>query len=575
MDDLIDNYLKENEYYSISYESSEFVNEELASLQIKNAIDYIKRKLDFSYGNELCVEQPFAPKVILADGRRSMSIEDLEESDITQIQELLSFTSDNFLLGKWNDILGILTKDKSYIEKAAINIYIHFKKIFKSHPGYHVAEILKRPLYLWHSLNNNSSISDCIEEILNSELYSVNESKVMLLRVLSAFMCKYAKKNIDRIVNTIIECFDSMDESDILLELADTIIKYFSSKHDYVNCCNWRIKYKDVCCKLAEQRGNRGYEYYIKAIEHLDSEEHEDIINDLRFKIDEMQEALYDSLNMQSMPIKLPERMEKEFFEYRKTIIDSLNKATDGTMQLVLLLLHIKPSDITAMEKEIEKNKHSLMSFVNNVSFNDEKHIAFESSRASEEDRREYDIVNSLRMYMGVQYELFLAPFVYYFKNDDTVQNFLEDVLTHNCLVPIQRKEIIRDAILEGFDKDIRGALFVLLSQFEFGCKYYLKVHKRIHTDTKVGSMKVPVDLNKIFVQKKGRANKFRDAFRELLGDNMTLSLEYLACRPLSGNIRNRNYHDGIKKNDSYDFEEVVLFYYLFEAYCLGYDPEI
>lgn len=87
--------------------------------------------------------------------------------------------------------------------------------------------------------------------------------------------------------------------------------------------------------------------------------------------------------------------------------------------------------------------------------------------------------------------------------------------------------------------------------------------------------MKVPVDLNKILVQKKGRANKFRDALRELLGDNMTLSLEYLACRPLSGNVRNRNYHDGIKKNDSYDLEEVFLFYYLFEAYCLGYDPEI
>ena len=49
MNDLIDNYLKENEYYSISYESSEFVNEELASPQIKNAIDYIKKKLDFSY----------------------------------------------------------------------------------------------------------------------------------------------------------------------------------------------------------------------------------------------------------------------------------------------------------------------------------------------------------------------------------------------------------------------------------------------------------------------------------------------------------------------------------------------
>lgn len=575
MSDLIDSYLKENEHFSISYESSEFVNEELASPKIKLAIDYIKKMLDFSYGNDLCVEQPFAPQVILADGRRSVSIEDLGESDITKIKELLLYTNDNFLLGKWNDILGVLTKDKLYIEKAAINLYRCFKKMFKVRPRYHVAEMLKRSLYLWHSLNRNSSISDCIEEILNSELYVAKESKIIILQVLSAFVCKYAKKNIDRIVNAIIECFDNMDASDALLELVDTVIKYFSSKHDDVNCYEWRIKYKKVCCKLAEQRGNQGYEYYIKAIEHLDSEEHEDIINDLRFKIDEMQESLYDSLNMQSLSIKLPKKMEEEFFEYRKTVIDSLNKADDGSMQLLLLLANIKPSDVTAMEIEIEKNKHSLLSFINNVSFNDEKHVAFESSRASDEDRREYDIANSLRMHLGVQYELFLGPFIYYFKNDDTVQNLLEEVLAHNCLVPVERKEIIREAILKGFGKDIRGALFVLLSQFEFGCKHYLKVHKRIHTDTKVGSMKVAVDLNKILVQKKGKANKFRDAIRELLGNDMTLSLEYLACRPLSGNIRNRNYHDGIKQKDSYDLEEVFLFYYLFESYCLGFDPEI
>ena len=87
--------------------------------------------------------------------------------------------------------------------------------------------------------------------------------------------------------------------------------------------------------------------------------------------------------------------------------------------------------------------------------------------------------------------------------------------------------------------------------------------------------MAVPVDLNKIFVQKGGKINKFRNAIQELLGENMMIAIEYLACRPLSGNIRNRNCHNGIEETDSCSLEEVFLFYFLLESYFLGYDPEL
>lgn len=576
MRELIENYIKKNEHFNISYESSEFINVDSATDEIKQHIDYLKTKLNFSYGDNLCVDQPFAPMIVWRDGHRSPSIEDLTEADIPKLNELLAFTQDHFLLGKINDILGVLTHNEIYVENAAEHLYMHFKNAFKVHPNHVVAEILKRPLYLWYSIKSYGKIDTIVKELVDDKMFPNIEDRVVILYVLSQFVSKYIKKYLSLIVESIVDCLAKEPEaSDVILELINTVILYFSSKHDKANCNIWRIKYKDVCCALAEHRGNHGYKYYEKAIEHLDSNDHEDIINDLRFKIDETQESLFDSLNMKSMPIDLPQNIEKKFFDQRESVIKTLNSASDGATQLAFLIAQIKPKDIYVIEKEIESQKHSLLRFVNNVSFNDEKHVAFESSGASEEDQLEFDIAKSLQVHLWIQYELILAPFVYFLKTDDTICSLLDEILDHNYFVPSERKKIIKDAFVLGFNKGIREALLKLLSQFEFGCKNYCKVYKRIHTTTKAGSMQVPVDLNKMLVQKHGKPNKYRAAIQEILGDNLTLTLEYLSCRPLSGNIRNRNYHDGIKDPNNYDLEELSLFYYLFEAYCLGYDPEI
>ena len=575
MKELIEHYIKENEYLNLWDESNEFINVENASQEMKKHIDYIRSKVNFIYGRDLCVEQPFVHVFVWTNGERSASFEDLTTDDVPKIKSLILNTEDCFLLGKLYDVIGILTNDNNYKVLAAHNLLLYFEQTFKTHPTYHVAEILKRSLFLWHGLKDHKTIENCIKDILEGDLYASNERKVVLLRVLSVFVFKYAKKQMSIVAKAIIDCYDDADASDVLLELAEKVINYFSSNHDEANCNIWRLKYKDTCCQLAEQRMNHGYDYYNKAIKHLDSEEHEDIINELRFKIDEAQESLYDSMNMQAMPITLPNDAETEFFNHKKAVVDSLKNAQDGLSQLVFLLEYIKPRDITSIEKEIAENKSSFLSFVNNIRFNKDKHIEFDSADASEDEKREYDIANSLRMHMWVQHELFIAPFVYYLKNDSTVIELLDDILGHNCFVSCERKEIIKSAFIKGFNKEIKEALFALLSQFEYGCRHYLKVHKRIHTTTIVGSMETPVDLNKMLVKKNGKTNKYRDAIQELVGESMTLSLEYLACRPLSGNIRNRNYHDGINKSDNYDLEEVFLFYYLFEAYCMGYDPDL
>ena len=67
----------------------------------------------------------------------------------------------------------------------------------------------------------------------------------------------------------------------------------------------------------------------------------------------------------------------------------------------------------------------------------------------------------------------------------------------------------------------------------------------------------------------------FRKHIVEILGDDLTQEIEFLSCRPLGSNLRNRNYHDGYGDTDCYKIEEMILFFMILKVYCLGYDDEI
>ncbi len=91
----------------------------------------------------------------------------------------------------------------------------------------------------------------------------------------------------------------------------------------------------------------------------------------------------------------------------------------------------------------------------------------------------------------------------------------------------------------------------------------------------KKGSREDIVNLNHMLVEKNGKKNRYRNAIKEILGEDLTLEIEYLACRRLSLNLRNNYYHNGCGDEKKYFPSEMVLFFYFLKAYCLGYDPDI
>ena len=147
-------------------------------------------------------------------------------------------------------------------------------------------------------------------------------------------------------------------------------------------------------------------------------------------------------------------------------------------------------------------------------------------------------------------------------------------IIEHNLFVPQDRSKQVTDDIICILNKQFRLGLFDLIPQFEKGCRIYLKDYKNIYPVVKHGSKYDEINLNDILV-KKEKTNKFRNALLEILDSDLVLELEYLLCRPLSSNIRNKYVHDGCGSHNEFTVDEVITSFLLIKAYCLGYDNEI
>lgn len=158
---------------------------------------------------------------------------------------------------------------------------------------------------------------------------------------------------------------------------------------------------------------------------------------------------------------------------------------------------------------------------------------------------------------------------------DDELKEIILDIINHNLLVPSERRKTVANIIINALNKEIRRSLYDLMYQFEYGCREYLKNYKKLYPKITKGSMTTTIDLNHMFVVKKDKTNKFRSAICEVLGEDLTLEIEYLSCRPLSANLRNRNYHDGYNDTDQYSCEEIMLLFLMIKAYCMGYDQDV
>lgn len=563
---LIEDFIKREQIDWNFYPSLTSFEYEKMPGEIKILVEYLNEKFSVWYSDNLYQENPFSH-----DWRFK---EEEKVSDIEKIQAIIAHTNSLMLQGKGYDILGIITNDDKYRLSASENFFDYFLINTKtSEHNYSLIESLNRALYLLHYLKKRKQIKEWGLKLYNEVEYKDEEQKFIISFYFAKFLQSIEKSLLKEFIPYIIEVLNNnTDIGKIHIEVTEIIINYYKSINDEGNIEQWKMAYCSYCEIYAERTSPHGYYYLEKAIKKLDDGKHLEKINELRFLIDEQQRKMYDAMPMQSVPFdkKIINSLEKE----RKRIVELLKKLPNGTVQLLWFLKECGALALKEIEKDRERRKSSLVDLANHIVFDEDKTILYESSKATPGEKEEYEIGRAYQLHYSIQHGILLRPFLDNLKMDEEFKSTLMEVCGHNLFIPKSRGKIVYEILLDGLNRNIRRATFGLISQFEYGLREYLKIHKKQYPTIKKGGETYNIDLNNILVNKE-KNQVFRQHIVEILGEDLTQELEFLTCRPLASNLRNRNYHDGYGDTDCYKIEELVLFFMIIKSYCLGYDAEI
>ena len=534
--------------------------------EIQSIVKYLNEKFSLWYSDDLYQENPFSY------GWKFNAEE--KEKDIKKIQDIINHTNSLMLKGKSYDILGIIANDSAYKLKAAENFlgyFINSTKVVEH--NYSLIESLKRALYLFHHLKKRDEIKKWGIKIFNEIEYKDAEQKFIICFYYIKFIQRTEQGLLkDFISNIIAEVEKSNNVGEHHLETIEIIVNHYKSVRDEKNIEKWKCIYSDYCEELAKKTSPHGYSYLEKAIKMLDDGNHLEKVNELRFLIEEQQRNMYDSMPMRSIP--LDEKIINSLEEKRKQIVDCFKKIPNGILQLIWFLKEFNALSIKEIEEEQKNKKKSIVDLANHVVFSEDKTILYESSKATPAEKEEYETVTVYQLHHSIKHGILCRPFLDNLKIDEEFKSTLLDICSHNLFIPKNRTKIVCDILLEGLNRNVRTATFDLISQFEYGLREYLRVYKKQYPTIKKGSENYNIDLNNMLVNK-SKNEVFRKHIVEILGDDLTQEIEFLSCRPLGPNLRNRNYHDGYDDTDCYKIEEMILFFMILKVYCLGYDDEI
>ncbi len=572
---MIEDYAKETIDWSFFFMDIGF-NKDNAPQDICEDIDFLINRFNFEYSDNLYQKNPFVPMAYFKNIGRSVDVSDLTADDIARLKTVLTKTENPILQGKIYDVLGIVENTKANSIKAA-DIYVEYA-INKLHieENYKVTKPLCRALYIYSFTKQKKVMSDVLDEFILNTDYG-NDDKELVVKY---YLVEFCTKNNIKLKNEYIESLElTVSKSDKpdqpRLELIETIIKFYKACQNTKKVKKWKKKYTYIC-ELANTNYPRdGYRFLQKALDILDFDEDSEEYNRISFLRDEAQQKMYDSFERVNVPFSQENILYKHYKEMESLFKQRLN----GTQQFMLFLECFRPITKKELKKALNYKDSMLGArLFNNIFFDKNKRIVYESTKADAVEKEEYEIADSIRLHNSVICSLFIGAWNSCKIIDDDLKLLIQDIVWHNYLIPKPRCREVYNSLIDGLQNNyIRKAVYELISQFEEGCRQFLYQYRKIYPRVKVGKKTdtYSANLNNFLVEKGNKHNRFRKEIAELIGEDLTLTIEYLACRKLSGNLRNEYYHHGHGDTNKFSLDEASLFYFLIKAYCMGYDETI
>lgn len=567
----IEDYLEETDY-ELSYLKISS-SKEIPS-HIREAIKYIKIYANFCYSNAYS-DVPFKQAFWFINGVESIKIDELSEENANKLLDIINYSNNYFLKAKLYDIASIVLKNKKLKELAAQNYADYIVANSNNAEKRNTLKIaVKRALFLYNKINKTEerNVAHKIFSLQISDSSLDFALKYYVATTLSAIKSTVLKELITNIELLTTNIDMTIAPAEHFLELIEILISYYIQTNQATNYFAAIDRYVLVCIKACNLLSPHGYHYLDIALQLITKdklkEKYIDKINDLLFMKDEEQKKIYK--NMTSVESPLDDTIIADLKKESESVTSKIQSLQTGAHQLFYLLTNFSPTSKAELNKGIELRNDGLFNAVNEIKFDGDGTICYESAYATEEEKRQVSIAEILSLNLYIKFGVLLSPFIYNIKIDGNLKEIVESILDNNLFVPSDRKSVIYNIILDGFNRNIRKALYDLIPQFEYGLTQFLK-SKGLYPIMYRGSSRFPIDLNHILTSKSTQ-NKFRSELVEIIGEDLTLELEYLLCNKYLGNIRNNNYHSGYENPEQYTIYEASAFYYIIEAYCMGCD---
>lgn len=552
------------EYFRAEYEKDKTIGP---------LIDFLCNKVSFWYYSDIFSENPFAPfaDFSASGGGRSANLCDLSADDLNHIAKCVQYTKHPLILGFFNDILGMACHDDNKKFSAAQYFTNHAKNALQSE-GHHGIILcpIQRALALLCQLKKTKEIEDLVDTFVTLDDRDI-PSLLFQVGLIETFYL-HSSKTYNKILPFAESLYEKLSGNNdyvaYSLRLAVLILKIYKSRNAKDKQRTWTHALAECCCKSTFQvpQIDKMLDIAITEATAIDDFELE---NKLRIRRSELEADLYNSFRFVKSPFEASKNVQDSIMEKRKHVI-SIFDSLGGVSQLCFFLKNFGALPKTEIEKQrAQRNKFLSADLCNQIRFNDKKEVIFQSATATELQKMENEIYEIYVTYGMIVYDLLVNPFLLHVKYDDKCRELIAEIIDHNELVH-KSHALINQAITDGIYKNhFRSSLLSLLPQFEDGLRNYIKrngIMPMMRCGDKEDYASLPQMMNTAV---------FRKLIDDLLGEDLAQHIDYLACKKLGGDIRNRYCHEGHGDDDQFTLDEMILFFLLIKAYCMGYDEEI
>ena len=572
---LIEDYIKKDELnWQSLFLKCNFHKEYEQDQELKPLIEFLCEKVSFWYYRDIFSNNPFSP---LADftvsGRgRSSDFFDLSDDDLNTLDQCVNHTRHSLLLGFFNDILGLARNNQENKYLAAKHFKDYAQYILDNEQFNGVTfQPINRAFALLCQLKNKNEIEKLVDFFLSYDRFGGLPEYPFKVSLINMFFT-HSDKTYNKILPYAEDLYAKYNsEAEYIpysIQLTKTIFKIYKSRRDKANIKKWVELYADNCYK-ADLHILSVSEDLAIAIEESDKLGDFEFTNKLRKKKKELEQNFNKSFRLSARQFEMPQDIEKSMTAAKNAIIEHFSHL-DGLSQLCYFLQNFNPFSRDTITEILNKgNKYPLVDLVNRVRFNENDELIFQSATASEKQKLENNTYEIYELQGAIAIDLLIHPFITQIKFDEECIALINDIVLHNELV-YKDSSVISENIIRGIsEKKIRSALANLFPKFEDGLRHYIEKQGIIPV-IRSGGNEIVASLGQMMEN-----NVFRKHIDSLLGKDLTQHIDYLACKKLGGNLKNIYSHEGHGNDDSYSIDEIIMFFLLLKAYCMGYDDEI